>query len=272
MFSEREGPPLVTTQPESTRPTAYEIHERVMKDGTDELARPNQALAISGLFAGFTLGATPLAVAVVATLLGGDDSAMLVASLFYPVGFVAVIIGRAQLFTENTLYPVVASLDDPKRVPATARLWATVLAANTVGAFVFAVAAVKTGALSPDVVSEMAKMGEEAVSGSFAPNFWSAVLGGWLLATVAWLVEATATAVGQVLVIWALTFVVGVATLDHTVSTAITVEAALLQGQINVGTWLGWLGTTVLGNAVGGVVIVSLFNYGQVRTPRNQRT
>lgn len=261
----------MSPQPESTRPTAYEIHERVMKDGADELARPAQALAISGLFAGFTLGATPLAVAFAATLLGGDDQALLVASLFYPVGFVAVIIGRAQLFTENTLYPVVASLDDPRRVPATARLWATVLAANTVGAFVFALAAVKTGALPDDVVSQMAELGEEAVSGSFSPNFWSAVLGGWLLATVAWLVEATDTAVGQVLVIWALVFVVGLAALNHSVSTAIQVEAALLQGEVGVGPWLGWLGTTVLGNAVGGVVIVSLFNYGQVRAPRSGR-
>lgn len=70
------------------------------------------------------------------------------------------------------------------------------------------------------------------------------------------------------LVIWTLAFVVGVAALDHTVSTAIQVEAALLQGEIGVGDWLGWLGTTVLGNALGGVVIVALFNYGQVRAPR----
>lgn len=258
----------MTTQTESTRPSATEINDRVLKNGTDELGRPPQALAISGLFAGFTLGATPLVVAVVAVLLGGGDEATLVASLFYPIGFVAVILGRSQLFTENTLYPVVATLDSPRRLGETARLWGTVLLANSIGAFVFAVAAVKTGALPDDVVSKMVQSGDEAVFGSFARNFWSAILGGWLLATVAWLVEATATAVGQVLVIWALVFVVGVAALDHTVSTAIQVEAALLEGEIGVGNWLGWLGTTVLGNAVGGVVIVALFNYGQVRAPR----
>lgn len=260
----------MTTQTESTRPSAAEINDRVLKNGTDELGRPPQALAISGLFAGFTLGATPLVVAFVAVLLGGGDSATFVASLFYPIGFIAVILGRSQLFTENTLYPVVASFDNPRRVTDTAKLWATVLVANSIGAFVFALAAVKTGALPNDVISQMVQLGDEAVFGSFWRNFWSAVLGGWLLATVAWLVEATATAVGQVLVIWALVFVVGVAALDHTVSTAIQVEAALLEGELGVGNWLGWLGTTVLGNALGGVIIVSLFNYGQVRTPRRK--
>jgi len=258
----------VSTQTESTRPTAYEIHERVLKDGVDELERPASALAISGLFAGFTLGATPLAVAFVAALLGGGDQATFVAALFYPVGYLAVILGRSQLFTENTLYPVVASLDDRRRLGGTARLWATVLAANAVGAFVFALVAVQTGALPDDVVSQMTKVGDKAVVGSFWRNFWSAVLAGWLLATVAWLVEATATAVGQVLVIGALTFVVGLAALDHSVSTAIQVEAALLEGELGVGQWLRWLGTTVLGNALGGGVIVALFNYGQVRAPR----
>lgn len=258
----------MSTQTESTRPTALEIYQRALKDGADELERPVRALAISGMLAGFTLGATPLAVAFAAVLLGGGDSALFVAALFYPVGFIAVILGRSQLFTENTLYPVVASLDDHRRLPATARLWATVLAANTVGAFAFALVAVHSGALPDDVVSQMARLGDEAASGSFWPNFWSAVLGGWLLATVAWLVEATATPVGQVLVIGALTFVVGLAALDHSVSTAIQVEAAMLEGEVAVGDWLGWLATTVAGNALGGVVIVALFNYGQVRAPR----
>jgi len=258
----------VSTQTESTRPTAHEIYERVLKDGTDELERPTGALAISGLFAGFTLGATPLAVAFVAALLGGGDAATFVAALFYPLGYVAVILGRSQLFTENTLYPVVASLADPRRLPDTAKLWAAVLVTNTVGAFIFAVVAVTSGALPEEVVSQMAETGDKAVSGSLWRNLWSAVLAGWLLATVAWVVEAAATAVGQVLVIGALTFIVGLAALDHSVSTAIQVEAALLQGSIGVGNWLGWLGIAVLGNAVGGVVIVSLFNYGQVRAPR----
>ena len=36
--------------------------------------------------------------------------------MFYPIGFIVVILGRAQLFTENTLYPVALVLAEKKRV------------------------------------------------------------------------------------------------------------------------------------------------------------
>src|SRR5436189_3109902 len=94
----------------SSRPTAREIYERVQEDAHDELERSPGALAFSALFAGFTIGATPLAEAAALALLHSSGGATIVAALVYPTGFIAAVIGRAQLFTETTLYPVVASL------------------------------------------------------------------------------------------------------------------------------------------------------------------
>ncbi len=59
-------------------------------------------------------------------------------ALFFPVGFIIVIIGRAQLFTENTLYPVTLVLDERRHLLATLRLWVVVLSANLIGAALFA--------------------------------------------------------------------------------------------------------------------------------------
>ena len=61
-----------------------------------------------------------------------------IAKMFYPLGFIVVILGRAQLFTENTLYPVALVLAEKKHFWNTMRLWFTVLPANVLGALAFA--------------------------------------------------------------------------------------------------------------------------------------
>lgn len=50
----------------------------------------------------------------------------------------------------------------------------------------FAVLVTKTGALAPDVVAKVAENGQRATLGGWAAFFWSAVLGGWAIALVAW--------------------------------------------------------------------------------------
>jgi formate-nitrite transporter family protein len=250
---------------EPSRPRAHDIYERVREDAAAELERSAVSLGYSGLFAGFTLGAAPLAVALALSILGDAQGAMLVAALLYPVGYLAVILGRAQFFTENTLYPVLLSLQDRTAVRGTLRLWVIVFATNIVGALIFALLATEAGVLDPGTQQAFVTLGTEDAAGSFGENFWSAVITGWLLATVAWLVEATETAVGQILAIWSLTMLVALGSFDHCIASTIDVASATFDGQVDVNRLLGWLGTAVLGNTVGGVFIVSVLNYGQAR-------
>ena len=88
------------------RPTADEIYEQVSRNARHELDRPAIALAISGLAGGITMGLTALSVSVITASLPPSAMSSFIALLAYPIGFIAVIVGRAQLFTENTLYPV----------------------------------------------------------------------------------------------------------------------------------------------------------------------
>lgn len=136
------------------RASAGDNYERVKHDATEELERPAAALAFSGLSAGATVGFGAVAAAAVSASLVGDQSSRLLAAVFFPIGFIVVIIGRAQLFTENTLYPVTLVLDERRHLLATARLWAIVLGANLLGAILFAVLATKSGALDPDVIAK----------------------------------------------------------------------------------------------------------------------
>jgi len=253
-------------QEESSRPHALDIYERICEDTAEELDRPEGSLVYSGLFAGFTIGLSALAVALTtASLTPEVQSTAFVAALLYPIGYVAVIIGRSQFFTENTLYPVMLSLRRKEFLNRTGRLWGIVFVTNLVGAFLFAMLAVTTGALDQSVQNELTSNGVKYTEGAFIDTFWSAVLTGFLLATVAWLVEGCDTVTGRVAVIWSLTFFVSLASLDHCIATTVTAFAALLDGELALGSLLGWLAPAVLGNVLGGVLIVASINYGQVR-------
>ncbi len=250
---------------ETSRPSAHEIFEQVVDDARDELRRSTRALAFSGVAGGITIGLTPLAVGAVRVLLPDGPLADVVPYLFYPIGFIALIIGRAQLFTENTLYPVVLVLDEHRHVRNTLRLWGTVFIANLAGAWVFAWLMVRTSGVEPKIVGEIVKAGLAMVSPSPSAVFWSGVVAGWIIALVAWMVSASHWTMSQIVVIWLLMFVVGIARLDHCVSISAEILCSVVAGPVPVLTYLRWLLFAALGNIVGGVLIVSLLNWGQVR-------
>src|ERR1043165_7969173 len=140
----------------TARPNAHEIFEQAAENGRDELKRSTHALAISGLAGGLTMGLTGMSVAIVRALLPAGPLTDFFSYLFYPVGFIAVIVGRAQLFTENTLYPVVLVLDEHKHIGNTLRLWGVVFLSNVVGAVGFGLLAIRSGALEPKVAEILA--------------------------------------------------------------------------------------------------------------------
>jgi formate-nitrite transporter family protein len=145
------------------------------------------------------------------------------------------------------------------------RLWGVVLASNLIGAALFALLAVKSGALRPGVTGQLVQLGTDALKGPAGHIFWSGVIGGWLIALVAWVVTASQWTIGQLAVVWILTFVVGVGKFSHCVVTSSEIISVMITGQVSLGSYLQWLMLATSGNIVGGVVIVSVLNYGQVR-------
>ena len=257
--------PAEGTQRNLERPTADEIYEQVSRNARHELDRPAIALAISGLAGGITMGLTALSVSIISATLPPSAISSFIALLAYPIGFIAVIVGRAQLFTENTLYPVALMFAERRHFLTTLRLWSIVLPCNLAGAFLFAVLAVRTGALRPEYVAAMGRLGQQAASPSGAHVFWSAVIGGWIIALVAWLVSGSHSITGSVMLIWLLAFLVGLGHFAHCIASSGEILAAVLQNQVSVARYFWWLLPAVLGNITGGVVIVTLLEYGQVK-------
>ncbi|PYQ42051.1 MAG: formate transporter, partial [Acidobacteria bacterium] len=142
MATHSEAPAL-----ETRRFTADEILQGTLENARNELRRSLVKLGFSGIAGGITMGLTALGVSSIRAFVGDGGWRDLVGYLAYPLGFIAVIIGRAQLFTENTLYPVVLVLDERKHLVRMLRLWGTVFVANVIGASIFAVLVAKSSAL-----------------------------------------------------------------------------------------------------------------------------
>jgi len=254
-----------TVNVETSRRTVHEILVEASENGRQELERTTKALVFSGVAGGITMGLTGMSVAIALATLGEGPFRMFLAYLLYPVGFIAVIIGRAQLFTENTLYPVVLVLTDQKYTIRTLRLWAIVLASNVFGAALFAGLAVRTGALRPEFSHQLTLLGVESSAGTMATIFWSGIIGGWLIALVAWMVSASHWTIGQIAVVWLLTYVVGLGHFAHCIAASGEILAAMFAGPITFRDYLHWFLPALGGNIVGGVFIVSLLNWGQVK-------
>ena len=155
----------------SSRRTAHEIFEAITDSAREELSRSVSALLFSGFAGGIGMGLTGLAVALALSYLGESATTKFIAFAFYPIGFIVVIVGRAQLFRENTLFPVVLILDERKHLLRTLRLWAAVFASNVAGAVFFGWLLMRTGALAPNFSDALAGLGTEAAQGHFTLIF-----------------------------------------------------------------------------------------------------
>lgn len=259
-----EPDPQQSKQLDLERPTANAIYEQALRNGRRELERPAVALAISGVVGGLTMGLTGLSVSVVQGQIGTAAWAQFISLLFYPMGFLAVILGRGQLFTENTLYPVALILAERRHVWSTLRLWSIVFVSNVIGAYVFSLLAVRTKALQPQAVHALSQLGVTAAEPTMQHIFWSGVIGGWLIAMVAWLVSGSHSITGSVAVIWLLCFIVGTGHFAHCIATSAEIISAVLNHAIPAKMYFRWLLPAALGNIAGGVILVTLLEYGQV--------
>jgi formate/nitrite transporter FocA (FNT family) len=255
-----------------TSVSAVVVHEAIRHDGEEELSRSTSALAWSGLTAGMSMGFSFVGQALFRAHLPDDPWRPLLVSLGYPLGFLIVIIGRQQLFTENTLTAIIPLLArrDGRTLIQVLRLWAVVLAANLVGAHLFAWVVGNTPMFSRDVQHAMLQLAIKAASVSFGAAILRGIFAGWLIAMVVWMLAAVDT--GRVAVIVIITYVVGLAELTHIIAGSVEV---LFLPMVGVRSWIsvvsGYLLPTLLGNIIGGVSLTAAVNHAQVVAGMNKK-
>ena len=230
-----------------------------------ELSRPNLALFWSGLAAGLSMGFSFLAEALLQSGLPDAPWQSLVSKLGYSVGFMIVILGRQQLFTENTLTPVLQLLQVKTRgaLANTARLWGVVLGANLLGTLTFAFTLSITSIVDTHQTAALGTIAVHALDGGFGNTLLRAIFAGWLIALMVWLLPVAGS--GRIMVIIIITYLVGIAEFSHIIAGSTEVFYALLTGATSPGVAIGqFFLPTLIGNAIGGVALVAALNYAQV--------
>ena len=189
------------------------------------------------------------------------------AALAYPVGFLFVIMGRSELFTENTLEPVIPLLHnrDRRTLRQLLRMWGILVVGNLIGALIFAWILGRTTMIESSMHPTLQDLAAKATTGGFGEIFYTAIFGGWLIALLAWLLASTADSIAQLLLIWITTAPIFAFHFRHSIAGSVEAFYRAVTGTAPWGEMLGAFVTpALLGNALGGVLLVALFNYAQV--------
>jgi formate/nitrite transporter FocA (FNT family) len=241
------------------------VHEAIRHDGEEELNRSVQALAWSGLAAGLSMGFSFVGQALFYAYLPKAAWRPLLVNLGYPIGFVIVISGRQQLFTENTLTAIIPLLAKRNRetLLRVARLWGVVLVANLVGAHLFAWVIANTQLFQPAVRDAMLALAKDAVKVTFGLAVLRGIFAGWLIALVVWMLAAVDS--GRLTIIIIVTYVVGLAHLTHIIAGAVEI---LFLPMVGAASWFSvvwsYMIPTLIGNILGGSSLTAALNHAQV--------
>jgi formate/nitrite transporter FocA (FNT family) len=246
-------------------PSGKIVYKAILKEGEEELERTSSALFWSGLAAGLSMGASMIAEGLLMAHLPDTEWRPLVSKFGYSAGFLIVVLGRQQLFTENTLTPVLPLL--VRREHATLanvlRLWGVVLLANLLGALAIALVAAKTHAFDSDVRAAFAELGRGALAHDFKNVVLRGIFAGWLIALMVWLLPFAESA--RVWVIIFITYLVALGQFSHIIAGAVETFTLAALGEVSWGrVFTGHIVPTLLGNIIGGVALVAMLNHAQV--------
>lgn len=247
------------------RLSAPEVYQTIRREGEDELARPNASLWWSGLGAGFAIAVSVVARTALHDKLPDTGWRPMVESFGYCIGFVIVILGRIQLFTENTITAILPLMAAPsgKLLFKTVRLWLIVFVANVVGAILAALLAYY-GYFTDSQVHAAIAVSEHLAHTGWLEMLLRGIPAGFLVASIVWM---TPNSRGfEIWVIVFATYVIAIGGYTHVVVGTIEVAMLFLAGQMNLfDSIFVFLIPAFIGNVLGGTVLFSLLAYGQVR-------
>ncbi|WP_248905344.1 formate/nitrite transporter family protein [Halocatena marina] len=256
-----------SVDPSDTQKSYNQVLAQEIRAGLREFNRSSSSLFLSAVSAGLDLGFTLIAVAAVATLAHGQSElvSQLLTANAYTVGFIFVILGRSELFTEHTTLAVLPVLDRQRSIWDLASTWGIIYAGNILGGLIFAGFAVVIG---PEFgifeLSVLGKIVAPYTTHSTLGLFGGAVLAGWLMGLLSWLVTAVRDSSGRIFFVWFTTLLIGFTHLPHSIAGHIEMTAAVLATPLGIGAYSHFLLVATLGNAIGGVFFVALVKYGHV--------
>lgn len=252
---------------EKLPPRAAVLHETIRIQGDHELERTVAALWWSALAAGLTMGLSLMAMGLLRSHLGDSDSSHVIASFGYAAGFLAVILARQQLFTENTLtavLPVMSKLT-LNNVGRLLRLWGVVLIGNLAGTILVAYVMLRLPIFDTQTDTAFLEIGRKVMENDVGKMFAKGIVSGWMIATMVWMIASMENA--KIAIIVMITYLMALGDFTHIVVGSAEVSYLVFAGEASWSDfWLVFAGPTLAGNIIGGSFIFGLLSHAQIRS------
>jgi formate/nitrite transporter FocA (FNT family) len=251
----------------SQPPRAAVLHEIIRTQGDKELERSVAALWWSALAAGLTMGLSLMAMGLLNSRLPDGEGFKVIASFGYCAGFLAVILARQQLFTENTLTAVLPIMSKPTlgNFGRLFRLWGVVLVGNLVGTLLVAYVMLHLPIFDRKTDLAFLDIGRKIMENSASQMFAKGIVSGWMIATMVWMIPSMESAKMWIIIL--ITYFMALGDFTHIVVGSVDVSYLVFAGELSwKDFWLVFAGPTLAGNIIGGSFIFALISHAQVRS------
>ncbi|AKT30211.1 formate/nitrite transporter family protein [Pseudomonas syringae pv. actinidiae] len=255
---------------ENQPPRAAVLHETIRIQGDHELERSVAALWWSALAAGLTMGLSLMAMGLLKSRLEGIPGSHVISSLGYSAGFLAVILARQQLFTENTItavLPVMSKLN-LANIGRLLRLWAVVLTGNLAGTLLVAYVMLNLPIFDTSTDKAFLEIGRKVMENDLGQMFSKGIVSGWMIATMVWMIASMENA--KIAIIVLITYLMALGDFTHIVVGSAEVSYLVFAGEIAwKDFWFAFAGPTLAGNIIGGSFIFALISHAQIRSEKD---
>lgn len=271
---EEHHPAETDEEPKPLGQEAPEIIDDASIIGSKRLHRSIAGTGITSFIGGLSVCFGAVSMAWASASVGGTlesaSMAHLVGALFFPVGFIILLVGKSELFTENFFLPVTAVLERRGSISELSTLWAISLTFNLIGGFVFALLISRGAVLDAAPAAQLMELAEHKVHYTLPTAFVKAVFAGWLMTMLTWLLVAAEGFGSRLVLIWVMGTLIVLGQFNHVVISAAEIFIGMMLGaDVTIFEWLtdNFL-PALVGNIVGGVVFVTLLFYVQAQQGR----
>ncbi len=243
-----------------------EILSSVVNEGEQIFKIKKRAMFLSSCIAGLEIGFSYVLICTLYSLLDGKFSEVVIYKMFgivYPLGFILVILGKSALFTEQTSVLALPVLNRQRTVLALLKVWGVVILGNIIGGIVFVFS---IGSLASHLGvfdhQTMVKLGVHVFDYGYWILLGSSIFAGWLMGLLTWLLNSTMDVLTRILIITLITGTIGFVGFHHSIVGNIEVFGAYLYSDaLSITDYISFLLLTLLGNGIGGAIVVGLFRY-----------
>ena len=243
-----------------------EILKQQIIEGQETYDRNPRSILLSSITAGLEIGFSYLLLCTVFSFFSDsfpEESLFKIMAFVYPVGFILVILGQSILFTEQTSLLTLPVLNNKRSVRSLLKIWGLVIAGNLLGGYIMAFILIWIGPkLNIFEHTAIEKIAEHVTDYNGIVIFISAILAGWLMGLLSWLITSSRDTMSRIFVIYIITATMAFTGLHHSIIGSVEVFAGMIAStKIELYDYIKFQSFALLGNSIGGGVFVALLKY-----------